>query len=63
MNFLAFAADNARREFTPRRPIVAVCAWCPDHVEQTTSARAHSFDVSHTMCPACEARMNAEMDK
>jgi len=38
---------------TPRKPLVMVCAWCPDHVERTASARAHGFDVTHGMCSIC----------
>lgn len=33
--------------------LVSICAWCPDHREQTESARAHGFDVSHGICQAC----------
>ena len=56
-------------DFTPRLVaappaprLVTVCAWCPDAAERTASARAHGCDVTHGMCPVCEARMNAELD-
>ena len=36
--------------------LVTVCGWCPDAQEQTASARANGFDVTHGICPACEAK-------
>ena len=63
MNFLELAIQNARTEFPAKRELVTVCAWCVDSHEQTVSARAHGFDVSHSLCAACVARMNAEMDR
>jgi hypothetical protein len=40
--------------------IVAICAWCPDAAERTAAARAHGYDVSHTMCEPCAVRWLAE---
>lgn len=36
--------------------LIIICAWCPDNKEQTENARAHGFDVTHGMCPACKAK-------
>lgn len=47
----------------PVTPLVTVCGYCPDRVEQTAAARAHGFEVSHGMCVACAARLHAEMDR
>lgn len=38
------------------RRFATVCSWCPDAQEQTESARANGFDVTHTICSACAAR-------
>jgi hypothetical protein len=54
------AAEMDRKDAIEPAPIVSVCAWCPDVQEQTQSARAHGFDVSHTICPACQARFEKE---
>jgi hypothetical protein len=43
--------------------MVTVCGWCPDAQEQTEAARAHGFDVSHTICSACEARWNEQAEQ
>jgi mono/diheme cytochrome c family protein len=44
----------------PLAPLVTVCAWCPDATEQTAAARAHGHEVSHGICAACVARLEAE---
>jgi len=44
----------ARRRQPPY--VATVCAWCPDVEERTADARSHGLDVSHTICPSCEAR-------
>jgi len=38
------------------KKLVMVCAWCPDKEEQTASARAHGFDVTHGICDVCKAK-------
>jgi hypothetical protein len=43
--------------------LVRVCAWCPDHTELTISARAHGFEVTHILCPACEKKMAERWDR
>jgi hypothetical protein len=45
------------------RRIVTVCGWCPDAPEQTAAARAHGFDVSHGICPACEKRWQEQSEQ
>jgi hypothetical protein len=45
------------------RPIVTVCGWCADAAEQTASARAHGYDVSHGLCPACQAKLQLYAEK
>lgn len=42
--------------------MVTVCGWCPDAREQTESARAHGYDVSHGICSACEARWREQSE-
>ena len=42
--------------------LVKVCSWCPDAAEQTASARAHGYDVTHGACPACAAKLLAECE-
>ena len=42
--------------------LASVCAWCPDAAEQTADARAHGYEVTHSLCEACKRRMDAEMD-
>jgi hypothetical protein len=61
---IAQQAERLRNGAPPNMPrdLVKICAWCKDEHEQTAAARAQGFDVSHTMCPACSARMNAGMD-
>ena len=43
----------------PVRRIITICGWCPDAREQTLAARAHGFDVSHTMCSLCTVKFEA----
>jgi hypothetical protein len=40
----------------PPSQLVTVCAWCPDKEEQTASARAHGFDVTHGICDSCKEK-------
>lgn len=35
-----------------------ICAWCPDFNPRDPSNRG----ASHTICPACKARLDAELD-
>lgn len=42
-------------------PFITICGWCPDSVEQTAAARARGFEVSHGICQACAARVDAEL--
>ena len=44
-----------------RPKLVHVCAWCPDKEEQTASARAHGFDVSHGICESCRQGLFPEV--
>ena len=46
----------------PARRLVAVCAYCPDAVEQTAAARAHGFDVTGRTCAVHLAALNAQVD-
>jgi hypothetical protein len=61
-DYLPFAERNAREEFSCP---ITVCAWCPDAKERTRLAMIANGGraVSHGMCPACSAKLNAEMDK
>ena len=42
--------------------LVKVCSWCEDAAEQTASARAHGYDVTHGLCDKCAAQMRAEFE-
>lgn len=46
----------------PIKPFITVCGWCPDRAEQTASARAQGFEVSHGICFPCAAKLEAAMD-
>lgn len=46
----------------PVRRIVMICGWCPNREARTAALRARGFDVSHGLCPACDARLHAELD-
>lgn len=63
---ICLGSDNetlgTRLHHPPARPVVSVCGWCPDHAEQTASARANGYDVTHGLCAVCEAQLNGEMD-
>lgn len=40
--------------------LILVCAWCCTRPQLVALNRAYPGIVSHALCPACEARMNAE---
>ena len=42
------------------KPLLAVCAWCNDAVDRTLEAQALGYDVTHTICTSCAARVLAE---
>lgn len=44
------------RELPPVRPVIVVCAWCPDKVQQEQAAQRHGAKVSHGICSRCQAR-------
>jgi hypothetical protein len=58
----AFAGEISLRAAIARKtdsePPHTVCAWCPDFKPDPEVA-----GVSHGLCPACEARLNAELDR
>lgn len=62
--YRAFAGEISVREQaliarkTDSEPPHPVCAWCPDF--QPTAAAA---GVSHGICPRCEARIHADLDR
>lgn len=35
------------------RPMVVVCAWCPDKVQQEQAAQRHGAKVTHGICLRC----------
>lgn len=50
------AAAIARK--TDSAPPRVVCAWCPDFDPQASIP-----GESHGLCPVCEARLNADLDR
>lgn len=42
-----------------KHALVTVCAWCPDSAEQTAAARAQGREVTHGICPSCQAKMES----
>ena len=42
------------------KPLLAVCAWCPDAAERTSEAQALGYDVTHGICHSCSARILKE---
>lgn len=40
--------------------LVTMCAWCCPPAQLAIAARLYT--VSHGLCPACDAALNAEMD-
>ena len=42
------------------KPLIAVCAWCKDAAARTLEAQALGYDVTHTICTSCAARVLAE---
>ena len=56
-----FWGDMVRSEMS----IIRICAWCPDARQQTlTAARAMADGaiVSHTICAACQEKINAQLN-
>lgn len=49
-------AVERRATILRSRSLVSICGWCPDAQEQTIAARANGYDVTHTMCPACQIK-------
>jgi hypothetical protein len=43
------------------RPIVTVCAWCPDKAERDAEASSRGARVSHGICPACREKQLREI--
>jgi hypothetical protein len=39
------------------KPLIVICAWCPDNREKTTAALATGALVTHGLCPACEKKL------
>lgn len=48
---------------TDTKPLLAVCAWCPDAAERTSEAQAHGYDVTHTICHSCSLHVLANMEQ
>jgi hypothetical protein len=42
-------------------PLIRVCAWHTPKPELDRLNRQHQGNVTHTMCPSCEARMFHEV--
>lgn len=42
--------------------MIRLCAWCPGSRWKTRLLTLLLFNVSHTICPRCEARMNAQIE-
>lgn len=38
------------------KPLVNVCAWCPDGRQRTLEEKAKGNDVTHGICPTCEQK-------
>lgn len=45
-----------------QRPLVMVCAWCPDVRVLTELARERGEEVTHGMCAVHAEKFRAEMD-
>ena len=47
------------------RPLVKVCAWCPDKKSREFLARLENPEaqITHGICPACRRRVMAEMNE
>lgn len=43
------------------KPIATTCGWCRDAREQTARLSAQGFAVSHSICPPCKAKLDAEL--
>ncbi len=43
------------------RPIVNVCAWCPDKAARDAEVEAAGAVPSHILCPACEKKFFPEL--
>lgn len=41
--------------------VVVICAWCPNSRERTLALVREGKEVSHGMCPACQALMEAQL--
>ena len=42
--------------------LVVVCGWCPDKNAKTAEATFRGETVSHGLCPACAAKLEADLD-
>lgn len=42
--------------------MIRLCAWCPRSAFMTRLFRLLRLRVSHTICPRCEATMNAQIE-
>ena len=38
-------------------PIVCIGTWCADEPEAESWGQAHGYEASHTICPACQAKV------
>ena len=56
-DYLSFAERNMREEFGD---IVSICGWCDGAKERTKALTDAGKRVSHSICPACAKRMEAE---
>lgn len=41
-------------------PLVTICAWCPTSTALTKAAIKAGHEVTHTICAACVAKMEAQ---
>lgn len=43
--------------------VARVCSWCPSKTQADAWAIAQGHEISHGMCPACEAKFMADLEE
>ena len=45
------------------KPIVHICAWCPDKEQRDAEVDKEIYDISHALCPECAKKVMEEIDR
>jgi hypothetical protein len=59
---LPYASVTIHRADGTEPPLIRACAWCTPKSELEALNRQHPGQVTHTLCSACAARLEAEAE-